>query len=130
MTTWKQTVLVILGALVGPVPAFIQLSYAQTFPEAVPVLPSGEELPNEELLEVKGESPILVVLGVGLAAAGYAVLHEAFFDEDYVWPGLGRCTRDNLPYGRSNANSYNRSWFRRRRWVVHSPVHLLTVWVG
>jgi len=83
MAAWKKAVVVALVALVGFVPAFTQLGYAQTLPEAVPVLPSGEELPNEELLEVKGESPVLVVLAIGAAAAGCAAVYEAFFDEDY-----------------------------------------------
>lgn len=55
MAAWKKVALVALGGLVGLVPAFTQLSYAQALSESVSVLPLGEELPDEELLEVKGE---------------------------------------------------------------------------
>jgi len=55
MAKWMTALAVAVAAVVGVVPAFAQVSVAQAIPEPVPVLPLGEELPDEELLEVEGE---------------------------------------------------------------------------
>ena len=49
MSRWMQMVAVALAAVVGLVPAFAQLGYAQAVPESGLVTPVGEELLDEEL---------------------------------------------------------------------------------
>ncbi len=75
MPRWMQVVAVALAAVVGLVPTFAQLSYAQALPEPVSVLPLGEQIPDEELLEVEGEFiDWLIFLGACLfvgALTGY-----------------------------------------------------------
>jgi hypothetical protein len=56
MTWWKKALVVALAAVVGVFPAFVQLGHAQRVPESVFVLPAGEELPDEEMLEIEGEA--------------------------------------------------------------------------
>ncbi len=65
MSRWMQVVAVALAAVVGLVPAFAQLGYAQAVAEAVPVIPAGEELTDEELLEVGGEQWVLRECAIG-----------------------------------------------------------------
>lgn len=55
MSRWMKVAAVTLAAVVGLVPSFAQLSYAQALPEPVAVLPLGEDVPDEELLEVEGQ---------------------------------------------------------------------------
>ena len=68
MATWKKAVLVALAAVAGFVPVFTQITYAQTFPELALVLPSGEEVPDEELLEVEGEHSWVYAVGALIVA--------------------------------------------------------------
>jgi len=73
MAAWKKVALVALGALVGLVPAFTQLSYAQALPEPVSMLPPGEELPDSELALVEGEvDPLTIVAARVVGAASGA----------------------------------------------------------
>ena len=79
MSGWMQVVA--LAAVVGLVPAFAQLSYAQALSEPVVVLPFGEELPDEGLLEVEGEFwHWIVAAAFGLAHAISWTIYDAFFD--------------------------------------------------
>jgi len=57
MSRWMKLVAVALGAVVGLVPAFVQVSYAQAVPESVPVLPVGRELVDDELCDIVGAYP-------------------------------------------------------------------------
>ena len=83
MATLKKAVLVALAAVAGFVPVFTQITYAQTFPELALVLPSGEEVPDEELLEVEGEHPWVYLVGA-LIVGILTLIHG--------------CTRRNYPY--------------------------------
>ncbi|HNR24247.1 MAG TPA: hypothetical protein PKG50_02290 [Candidatus Bipolaricaulis anaerobius] len=64
MMTWMKVVAVALVAVVGLLPTFAQLSYAQAAPvqEASVTLPYGEELPDAELLQVDGEADPLTII--------------------------------------------------------------------
>ena len=57
MSRWMQVLAVALAAVVGLVPAFAQLAYAQAVPAEQPlvVFPRGEELSDAELLDVDGD---------------------------------------------------------------------------
>jgi hypothetical protein len=61
-----KVVAVALAAVVGLVPVFTQVSYAQALPEPVSVLPLGEELPDSGLLDAEGEAVWLGCLIIGL----------------------------------------------------------------
>ncbi len=76
MSKWMQVVVVALAAVVGLVPAFAQLSYAQAVPvsQTAPVLPSGEEMDDAELAEVDGEILLTSVFILGLKLAKVAKL--------------------------------------------------------
>ena len=69
MARWMQSLAVALAAVVGLVPAFAQLSYAQTTPapQAVVTLPRGDELSDEDLLGVEGGEPISAIIGGAFA---------------------------------------------------------------
>ena len=78
MSKWMQVVAMALAAVVGLVPAFAQLSYAQAVPSSPVVLPVGDELEDTTLAGVDGEAwpavvPLLVKaakwLGTALIAA-------------------------------------------------------------
>jgi len=83
MAVWKKVVLVALVAVVGLVPAFAQLSYAQAAPvqQASVTLPQGRELGDEELLDTEGELWLTLLLGFCFGA-GLAAWHEYYRDED------------------------------------------------
>ena len=79
MATLKKTLVVALAAVVALVSSFAQVSYAQAVPQPVSVLPGGEELPDEKLLEVQGEVWWLGVLFWDLvigALTGWVVYQE------------------------------------------------------
>ena len=70
MSRWMQVVAVALAAVVGLVPAFAQLGYAQALSEPVVVLPFGEELPDSELALVEGElDPLTIAAAMVVGAA-------------------------------------------------------------
>jgi len=78
-------VAVALAAVVGLVPVFAQLGYAQVLssPSVVlpVVLPVGDELEEEDLLDVEGEFWYWIVAGaLGLAHAISWTIYDAFFD--------------------------------------------------
>jgi len=79
MSRWTMVVAVALAAVVGLVPAFAQVSYAQSLPEPVSVLPFGEELPDEELLEVEGALFGVLIFLVGCLLAGAVAGFMAYF---------------------------------------------------
>ncbi len=76
MSRWIKVVAVALAAVVGLVPSFAQLGYAQAVPVAqtAPVLPIGEEMDDAELAEVDGEVLLTSVFILGLKLAKVAKL--------------------------------------------------------
>lgn len=75
MARWMKVLAVALAAVVSVAPAFAQLSHAQAFHEPVLVVPAGDEVLDEELLEVQGElvwwvKLLLAELFIGLVAGG------------------------------------------------------------
>ncbi|MCR4392516.1 MAG: hypothetical protein NUV94_07125 [Candidatus Acetothermia bacterium] len=71
MATWKKALAVALAA-------FAQVSVAE---EVQSVLPNGEELGDEELLQAEGEFGWFLI---GLILGGRAMaVYENWFDEDY-----------------------------------------------
>jgi hypothetical protein len=73
---------VALAAVVGLVPVFAQLGYAQAVLESVPVLPVGEAVSDEELQKTEGEVVLKILLVMGLVALA-TTIEQYFFDEDY-----------------------------------------------
>lgn len=55
MATWKKALVVALVAVVGLVPVFGRIGYAQALPEPLSVPLDGQELSDEELLKVESE---------------------------------------------------------------------------
>ncbi len=85
MSRWTQVVAVALAAVVGVVPVFAQLSYAQALPEPISVLPLGEELADERLSEAEGAVapliPYFVAAGlIGVLAGVRSCTREKFSD--------------------------------------------------
>jgi len=70
MARWMKVLAVALAAVVGLVPAFAQVSYAQAVP-----IPAGEELDDAELATVEGEGiPVGVLwplVKLGLKIGGF-----------------------------------------------------------
>jgi len=90
-----QVVAVALAAVVGLVPAFAQLSYAQALPSSSVVLPVGDELEEEDLLDAEGEFwHWIVAVGLGVAWAIVWTIYDAFFDGE---PGFQH-TREIVGY--------------------------------
>jgi len=85
---------VALAAVVGLVPAFAQVGYAQAVPaEQAPVtLPQGDELSDEELHAVEG-GDAATVLGAamltGVIAAAGTVAHQLATRREVNWAELG-----------------------------------------
>lgn len=98
MSRWIKVVAVALAAVVGLVPAFAQLSYAQAVPQAAPVLPVGEVLPDGELLAVDGEVAGWVILVWWLFKV--AVAGIIAYEVVTLWQGCtGRGAEyDPMPY--------------------------------
>lgn len=89
MARWMKALAVALAAVVGLVPAFAQVGYAQALLSPSVVLPVGDELEEEDLLEAEGEFWKLLEWVVALGAAalygiGYTI-YDAFFDGE---PGI------------------------------------------
>ena len=81
MSRWMQMVAVALVAVVGLVPAFAQVGYAQVLPSSSVVLPVGDELGEEDLLDAEGEFwHWIVAAALGLAWAIVWTIYDAFFD--------------------------------------------------
>ena len=95
MATWRKGVLLTITAVVGLVPTFNQLSFAQTTSaqEVLVTLPKGGEISDVELLQVKGEAlPYLVKLFIDLLVgavtgafigAGVGAMKAQWFDEEH-----------------------------------------------
>ena len=62
MARWMKALAVALAAVVGLVPAFAQVSAAQSVPQSAPVLPVGDELVDDELNSIVGESFVADIL--------------------------------------------------------------------
>ncbi|MBC7220012.1 hypothetical protein H5T55_00760 [Candidatus Bipolaricaulota bacterium] len=76
-----QVLAVALAAVVGLVPVFAPLGYAQVLPSPSVVLPVGDELEEEDLLDAEGEFWHWIVAGcLGLAHAIAWTIYDAFFD--------------------------------------------------
>lgn len=81
MFRWMKVAAVALAAVVGLVPAFAQLSYAQTVSSSLVVLPVGDELEEEDLLNAEGEFwHWIVAAALGVAHAIAWTIYDAFFD--------------------------------------------------
>ncbi len=80
MSSWIKIVAVALAAAVGFVHAFAQLNYTQAA-HASAVLSVGDELEEEDLLEVEGEFWHWIVAAAAgvLWAIGWTI-YDAFFD--------------------------------------------------
>ncbi len=98
---------VVLGAMVGVVPAFSQVSYGQEVLNLL--LPSGEALADEELLEFKGGrldvgdlwffNILVFLVAYSSSLAGGASFHQAYhtamgsviiFNLGVLWAELNR----------------------------------------
>ncbi len=76
-----KVVAVALAAVVGWVPVFAQVSYAQVVPSSSVVLPVGDELGEEDLLDAEGEFwHWIVAAALGLLHAIGWTIYDAFFD--------------------------------------------------
>ena len=71
MATLKKAVLVALAAVVGLMPVFVQVSYAQELQvqETLATLPDGAELSDEELIDVEGELDPLTIAAAAIVGA-------------------------------------------------------------
>ena len=77
---WMKALAVALAAVVGLVPAFAQVGYAQAS-HASAVLPVGDELEEEDPLEVEGKFwHWIVAAALGVAHAISWTIYDAFFD--------------------------------------------------
>ncbi|MEM4919227.1 MAG: hypothetical protein QW518_07815 [Thermofilaceae archaeon] len=85
MSRWMQLVAVALAAVVGLVPAFAQLSYAQALPEPISVLPDGDEIPDEELLKAEGEQVWIAAIIAGIISGATAVGIYAVSSDSFSW---------------------------------------------
>jgi len=83
MATVGKAALVVPVGVIGSMSILSYVSYAQTVSDLPQVLPAGEELPDEKLLEVEGEAGPFAVAGIAFLLAGaIKTLQNAFFDED------------------------------------------------
>jgi len=85
MTRWMKVAAVAIAVVVGVLPAFSQVTYAQAIPQPVSVLPLGEVLPDEELLEVEGEAVGVAAIIAGIIAGASAVGIYAVSSDSFSW---------------------------------------------
>jgi hypothetical protein len=100
MATVGKAALVVLVGVIGSMSILSYVSYAQTVSDLPQVLPAGEELPNEKLLEVEGEQAVSVIVGAGLgglAEQGYEILRGR--RERIDWSRVGAATAEGAAIG-------------------------------
>jgi hypothetical protein len=103
MATVGKAALVVLVGVIGSMSILSYVSYAQTVSDLPQVLPAGEELPNEKLLEVEGEQAVSVIVGAGLggladlAEQGYKILRGR--RERIDWSRVGAATAEGAAIG-------------------------------
>jgi len=92
-----KVVAVALAAVVGLVPVFAQLGYAQVLSSPSVVLPVGDELEEEDLLDVEGEFwHWIVAAALGLAHAISWTIYDAFFDGERGFQHTNRIVGGSL----------------------------------
>lgn len=94
MARLMQVMAVALAVVVAVVPAFAQVTNAQAVSGSAAILPVGEELPDEELLEVDGEFWWFWI--VALAVAGALSVYHQWFDGEY---GISRDDQRSIAGG-------------------------------
>ncbi len=81
MARWMKILAVALAAVVGLGSTVTQLGRAQTCSSSAVILPIGDELEEEELLDAEGEFWHWIVAAVlGVAHAIAWTIYDAFFD--------------------------------------------------
>jgi len=86
MARWMKALAVALAAVVAVPPAFAQVSVTQSVPQSAPVLPVGDELVDDELNSIVGESFVADILG-GWSGSHHRVSYgsERCFSRGLSW---------------------------------------------